>query len=660
MAYGSLQSSLARSQGLWPLLLILAVVIPTACVLWFMTEAMRNERLAVRQKLMAVYEDQLADATQQLQTYLDGKKAALASADAEATAAEIFADLVRAEVADSVIVYDASGGILYPTSPEPEFGVPSSESPEWQQARELEFERADYVGAGEAYAGIARESADINVGARALQAQVRCLLKSGEQETAIRLLVDELDKDIYRDAVDAQGRLVAPNAQLLALQLMREADETGFRRIFQVLKTRLADYTDSTLSSDQRRFLMKQLQSLRPDDVEFPTLAAEQLAVRYLESNPPRPQGSSLRRSELPDIWQQASPDGRVLALFRHSDLVTDMQAAIASQELPSDMAVELVPIGAEPARPSLLVSAAGRKGMDGWRLSLHFQDAEDESLFDSAADEQIAAYLWIGILVIAVIVIVAVLGAGAIQRQVRITRLKNDLVATVSHELKTPLSSMRLLVDTLLDDERFDERKVHEYLELIAKENARLSHLIDNFLTFSRMQRNKRAFKLAETEAAEITNTAVAAVGEKFNTARCRLDVEVAPGLPRIVADTDALVTVVMNLLDNAYKYTEDDKRIMLRTYANGAYVCFEVHDNGIGLSRQAAKRVFDRFYQADQRLSRAGGGCGLGLSIVQFIVTAHGGSVSVDSEPDRGSTFTVRIPAAVPESPSTVGASG
>ena len=279
--------------------------------------------------------------------------------------------------------------------------------------------------------------------------------------------------------------------------------------------------------------------------------------------------------------------------------------------------------------------------------------------MFEAAADKQIDAYFWTGVLVIVVIVIVAGLIAGAVRRQMRLTRLKNDLVATVSHELKTPLSSMRLLVDTLLDDERFDERKVHEYLQLIAKENARLSHLIDNFLTFSRMQRNKPAFNLAEIEAAEIANTAVEAAGEKFNTAQYRLDVETAVVLPRIVADTDALVAVVMNLLENAYKYTEDDKRITLRTYANGACVCFEVQDNGIGLSRRAAKKVFERFYQADQRLSRAGGGCGLGLSIVKFIVTAHGGSVSVASEPGRGSTFTVRIPIAVPESARIVGAS-
>lgn len=661
MAKRFVRSGSARRQGLWPLLLlILVVVIPTVCVLWFMTEAMRNERLAVRQKLMVVYEDQLAGATQQLQTYLDGKKATLASVDAESTAAEIFTDLVRAKVADSVIVYDAAGMILYPTSTKPASGIPTSVSPLWQQARKLEFEKIDYDGANKAYAEIARESSDINIAARALQAQVRCLFKSGGQETAIRHLVDELDKDIYRDVVDAQGRLITPNAQLLVLQLMHETDEVGFRHIFQVLKLRLVNYTDSPFSSDQRRFLMQRLQSLRPDAVEFPTLAAEQLAVRYLESNPPHPQDSLLRVSELPDIWQLASPDRRVLALFMYSELVNDMQNAIARSDLSSDIYVEFVQPGAIPSPSSLLVSPAGRTGLDGWRLSLHFRDVGDENLLDDAAVEQIAAYLWTGILVIAVIVIIAIVGAGAIRQQVRLATLKSDLVDTVSHELKTPLSSIRLLVDTLMDDKRFDERKVRDYLHLIAKENARLSHLIDNFLTFSRMQRNKLSFTLTESDASEIVNAAVDAVGQKFNLAQCRLNAEIAPGLPKILADTNALVTVVTNLLDNAYKYTEDDKRITLRTYANGEYVYFEVQDNGIGLSHLAAKRVFERFYQEDQRLSRSGSGCGLGLSIVQFIVTAHGGSVSVDSEPGRGSTFMFRIPIAIPESERTVGASG
>ncbi len=113
------------------------------------------------------------------------------------------------------------------------------------------------------------------------------------------------------------------------------------------------------------------------------------------------------------------------------------------------------------------------------------------------------------------------------------------------------------------------------------------------------------------------------------------------------IRGDADALVTALLNLLDNAWKYSGDQKRIIVRTEARNGSVCFAVEDNGIGLTPREGKRVFRRFYQIDQGLSRSAGGCGLGLSIVQSIVKAHHGSVRVESELGRGSTFTIEIPA-------------
>jgi signal transduction histidine kinase len=144
-----------------------------------------------------------------------------------------------------------------------------------------------------------------------------------------------------------------------------------------------------------------------------------------------------------------------------------------------------------------------------------------------------------------------------------------------------------------------------------------------------------------------EIVTSAVDTVREKYQAPGARLDVEVGAGLPKITGDAGSLVTVLVDLLDNAHKYTGDDKHVTLRADAGEGKVCLEVQDNGIGLSRRAAKKVFGRFYQVDHRLARQTGGCGLGLSIVQFIVTAHGGSVSVSSQPGRGSTFTVTLPA-------------
>jgi signal transduction histidine kinase len=140
--------------------------------------------------------------------------------------------------------------------------------------------------------------------------------------------------------------------------------------------------------------------------------------------------------------------------------------------------------------------------------------------------------------------------------------------------------------------------------------------------------------------EAAEV-------VRSRFADAGVRFDVEIADDLPSVSGDFDALVTVLVNLLDNAYKYSGDDKVISLRACAQDGQVCFEVADNGIGMSRRAVRRIFDRFYQVDQSLARRAEGCGLGLSIVKFIVDAHRGTIDVGSEPEQGSRFTIRIPA-------------
>jgi signal transduction histidine kinase len=251
------------------------------------------------------------------------------------------------------------------------------------------------------------------------------------------------------------------------------------------------------------------------------------------------------------------------------------------------------------------------------------------------------------------VVATVGVLGALAlrlVRRQVAVTRLRNDLVANVTHELKTPLASMRLLVETLLNADRLNETTAREYLQLIAQENARLSRLIDNFLTFSRMERNKYTLGFKPVPAAAIVEGAAAAVREKFRAPGCRFEVQAARELPAVLADADAMVTALVNLLDNAYKYSGDTKEITLLAGAENGSVMFSVKDNGIGLSARETKKVFKRFYQVDQRLSRSGSGCGLGLSIVEFIVKAHRGTITVQSQPGQGSTFTIALPVASP----------
>jgi signal transduction histidine kinase len=206
------------------------------------------------------------------------------------------------------------------------------------------------------------------------------------------------------------------------------------------------------------------------------------------------------------------------------------------------------------------------------------------------------------------------------------------------------------VLVDTLREGRYADAKQASEYFDLIAHENERLSRLIDNFLTFSRMERNKRAFEFTSVNVADAVRAAVAAVRERFSSPESRLDVDLPADLPLVRADRDALVTVLLNLLDNAWKYSGDDKAVKVRAFADDSGVFVEVADNGVGMSRRAVSRIFDKFYQVDQTLSRKAGGCGLGLAIVKFILDAHGGSIDVKSQTGKGSTFTVRLPIAGP----------
>jgi signal transduction histidine kinase len=240
---------------------------------------------------------------------------------------------------------------------------------------------------------------------------------------------------------------------------------------------------------------------------------------------------------------------------------------------------------------------------------------------------------------------LIAVVTGSAFRRQLRLARLKTDLVAAVSHELRTPLASMRVLVDGLIADPQLDETKTREYLHLLASENARLTRLIENFLAFSRLERGRERFVFTTVLPSAVVDGAVAAIRERVPPG-CDLRIEIAPDLPPVRADEGAVISALINLLDNAIKYTPEEKRVVVRATRMAGGVAFEVQDNGIGIAPREHRRIFRRFYRVDQRLASATSGVGLGLSIVELIARAHGGSVSVRSSEGAGSTFTLYVP--------------
>src|SRR4029450_12494907 len=176
--------------------------------------------------------------------------------------------------------------------------------------------------------------------------------------------------------------------------------------------------------------------------------------------------------------------------------------------------------------------------------------------------DRRATAYLTVGLAGLTVITVIGLAAVQSTRRHLRVARVKTDLVAAASHELRTPLASMRVLVDGLLADATLDPIKTREYLEMIASENARLSRLIENFLTFSRLERDSYRFEFAPTRPSVVVTAAVNAIRDPLPPGG-EVRVDVAPDLPAVMADADALSTALINLLDNALKYTPEEKRI-------------------------------------------------------------------------------------------------
>ena len=585
-------------------LLLVAGLVPSACVLWFMNEAVVHQSEAAGRAIIDAYRGQLRLVRGRVNGYWQTRAASLESELTRHPPAA-FQHLVSKGAADSIILLDADGVPLYPA-----IAVPPENS--------------------------ARDSG-ASMRARAIQDAVRQVLQSGNRAAAIDIITREFGSRSARLGVDAEGRIIAADAHLLLINLLPASDR---RRALALdrLTTAVNDYESWRLPSAQRLFLMEQLRSLAGTGPRFPTLAAERLAVAFLEQERPLRDGVALRPTASADVWQLSVPSGRAVALYR-SDSVLSAMRGVVEEHGSTDVAFvvrrpgeradeEAVPLG--PAAP-------------GWEISFVMND---RSAFAHGASGRRRSYVAMATLAIGVVVGAVALLGGAARRQVRLASLKTDLVAAVSHELKTPLASMRLLVDALLEDEVFDPTKTRDYLRLMTAENARLSRLVDNFLMFSRLERNHQQFDFRLTRPSDVVEAAVLAIPEGWKAGSAPA-VDVEPDLPAIMADQDALVTALLNLIDNACKYTPGERRISVRAFRDGTHVAFAVEDNGIGIPAREQKRIFRRFYRVDQRLARSTHGSGLGLSIVEAIVRAHGGSVRVSSRPNHGSTFSLYFPA-------------
>jgi signal transduction histidine kinase len=258
---------------------------------------------------------------------------------------------------------------------------------------------------------------------------------------------------------------------------------------------------------------------------------------------------------------------------------------------------------------------------------------------------------LGLSLLMTAVLIGGIVLALRTASREMRLSQMKADFVSNVSHELRTPLASIRVFGEFMKLGRVRDDSKIREYGEHIETESRRLTQLINNILDFSKIESGRKTYNFERAQLEEI-------IAETLKTCEIRLrqcgyrlvfQSQTRP-LPPAVFDRDAVAQALMNLLDNAVKYSEhaEKKEVVVRVSERGRSIDISVTDHGIGIPPEEQKKIFEKFYRVSTGLVHDVKGSGLGLSLVKHIAEAHHGTVSVESAPGRGSTFTISLPAA------------
>ena len=297
------------------------------------------------------------------------------------------------------------------------------------------------------------------------------------------------------------------------------------------------------------------------------------------------------------------------------------------------------------PGQELKFMDAKQQKGiwlLPGYSIGIKLAEADIEDL----AQER----FYRDVIVIAIIFVLFLLGAWLILRNVKkeihLAQMKSDFVSNVSHELRTPLSLIRMYTETLEMGRIVSEEKRMSYYQIIGQETERLTRLINNILNFSRIESGKKIYKPENIEINRVVEKIVDTYRVHVEHEGVKLNIEPGRNLKLVYADPGALSEALINLLDNAIKYSDDRKEITISTFECEKGVCLSISDRGIGIEEQHLSHIFDKFYRVPTGAVHNTKGSGLGLALVRHIMDAHGGSIDVKSKPGVGTTFSLIFP--------------
>lgn len=280
------------------------------------------------------------------------------------------------------------------------------------------------------------------------------------------------------------------------------------------------------------------------------------------------------------------------------------------------------------------------------WEVAAYLKNPD--ALKQTALTIRISLGLLIALLLIAMIV-GSWLIVNDLNRQMTLARQKTDFVSNVSHELKTPLTSIRMFSELLADGRVSDVAKQRSYLHIISAEAARLTRLINNVLDFARFERGEKKYNFQDCDLVSVVRETAESYRPHLENNGFTLDCQLPPAPIKVRGDADALAQVLVNLLSNAEKYSHEPKQIAIQVARHAAplpYTEVRVLDRGLGVPHGCAEKIFENFYRAHDSLASGIQGSGLGLTLARQMARAHGGDVVYEPREGGGSCFTLRLP--------------
>jgi signal transduction histidine kinase len=561
-----------------------------------------------------------------------------------------------------------------------------------RKAESYEFVEKNFRAAAALYGELNGLASDRNLKADMLTGRARCLQKSGGYKEAIR--VNAQVAGDYSDLSTLSGLPLGFSARLRTVEcLERIGDVEGavkwalslYRELlgkpsalsenqFRTYVTLVGESIEGLLTADQtERFSGK----YRKDYGELNRLRADRMkdweAVRMLrkeivpeltgrlspsEAYSPGPcrfsrvvEGRDLLFLAVPIPDRTSAGIAGMFGVQIKSDLLLKsvLSEAVGKAQLNDGMEIALSDLAGRtlsgkrnaPAAPPL-VTEYFEHNFPPWKIDLYQVRAKGPGALDIRRN----FYFWTILTLIVVLAFGAFLLARTIGHEMEVLKVKSDFVSSVSHEFKTPLTSIKALMERLVDGKVLDAAKMSQYFSIIAQNTDRLSGLVDNLLDFSRIEEGKKEYIFSDTDLVRIVTDQVRAFQKEQAPTGPDIRLEISGEIPILRADADALSRALANLLSNAVKFTPSGKAICVGLGSDGTKIVLEVDDEGMGIPQDELGRIFEKFFQGKNARVQSVRGTGLGLTLVKHIVEAHGGRILAESQLNEGSKFSMIFP--------------